>query len=786
MMGREALIRRLRLLRRRMLIIGGMSGLCVAIAVCVTLWLALAWLDLLWELSPDARIFSNIAAITVGAALLTIILVRWLRLSQHALLARQLDRASSSGGQFIAGYELSAASAMGAQSSELSAGLAALAVNRAVAIANVVPPAQVVRGNALRAPVAALATLVLFLVGIGTLMPRLAETEWLRFIDPRGDHPPYSRVTFTVTPGDAKVLYGSGLDVFVTTEGPPVEQVELILAGAEDDRAEALGMFPQQDGTWRAVLTNITVPGQYFVRAGRSRSARYALEVITVPMLGTVRFRVTPPAYTRHAAYEGALPQAGLVGLPGTEVYVWAKSNRPLSGGILKITGGETPVAVALAPQSPGELEVSGAFTLSTPGKFEVSVQDVSGVSSKDTFSGGITLVPDQRPLVRVIEPAATSLATPEATLPVVLSGEDDYGISRLQLFRSLNDSRALPMDFVVSQPAEPRFAPTQALPLSAYGLNAGDVIKLYARIEDNDPAGAKGSESPVCEVRIISQDDFNRMIRAREGLEVLLSKYRQAERRLESQADERAGLRKQLEGDPTNELSQAARDGLAKLARQLRSDAEANREALRHLLPYDLDAALAERLAKLAEALDAAAQAAEDLASSGSLTREQLEKLLDDMANRLDAEREEFTDETLEPLAHLEAIFPLIEDQSRFVELYQLERDLSQRLASVKGRDGDDDPRLKGRMRDFETEQQRIRIALDQLLGDIESHASRLPDDDERLDELRFGPTICRRRAGLGCRRSDGRCGGRPDGIFRHPRACSRHAGGRYPRAVH
>ena len=32
-------------------------------------------------------------------------------------------------------------------------------------------------------------------------------------------------------------------------------------------------------------------------------------------------------------------------------------------------------------------------------------------------------------------------------------------------------------------------------LPLSAYGLRPGDVIKLFARVEDNDPAGAKGSE---------------------------------------------------------------------------------------------------------------------------------------------------------------------------------------------------------------------------------------------------------------------------------------------------
>ena len=68
-----------------------------------------------------------------------------------------------------------------------------------------------------------------------------------------------------------------------------------------------------------------------------------------------------------------------------------------------------------------------------------------------------------------------------------------------------------------------------------AYGLDPGDVIKLFARVEDNDPAGFKGAETPIVTVQIISQEDFERMQQMREGLEALLSKYRQADRRLEA-----------------------------------------------------------------------------------------------------------------------------------------------------------------------------------------------------------------------------------------------------------
>ena len=107
------------------------------------------------------------------------------------------------------------------------------------------------------------------------------------------------------------------------------------------------------------------------------------------------------------------------------------------------------------------------------------------------------------------------SLATPTALLPVTLSAEDDCGISRLQLFRSLNDSRPLSLD--LPRPPRPprRIDETVRLPLARYGLEPGDVIKLFGRVEDNDPAGAKGAESPVAAVRIVSQEEFERMFRA-------------------------------------------------------------------------------------------------------------------------------------------------------------------------------------------------------------------------------------------------------------------------------
>src|SRR5439155_13433119 len=126
-----------------------------------------------------------------------------------------------------------------------------------------------------------------------------------------------------------------------------------------------------------------------------------------------------------------------------------------------------------------------------------------------EPFATSVFLLNDERPTVRLVQPPAISLATPTVSLPVVIAAEDDYGISRIELYRSLNDSRPIPMSIPVQTPPATRQTVTVLLPLASYGLEPGDEIKLFARAEDNDPAGPKGAESPIAVVRIIAQADF-------------------------------------------------------------------------------------------------------------------------------------------------------------------------------------------------------------------------------------------------------------------------------------
>jgi hypothetical protein len=718
-------------------------ALAWGIVAAAVLLLAGLWLDVLWEMPPPWRIALVWLAAAASVAALAFLLWQTSRQARPAVLARRLDRAAGSGGEILTGLDLWQ-TVRGGSSSALTLGLSQIAVDHAASLAAQAPLARAIPARPLGRALAVVAGGSLLLALVYAAAPGLLSTEWQRFARPWDDVPPHSPLRFTVTPGNAEVLYGGELEIVALVEGGAVDRLDLVLQSPAGGPSR-LPMFSDADGRWRALLSKVTEPTEYFVQAYRARSRRFRIDVVEVPQLESVRARISPPEYAGQPPLEGPVLAEGIKGLRGTQVTLWATSNRPLAGGTLVLTASEPkpgtprgkPQTVAMRPAEPGAAEVAGEFEIQGDGRLECRVTDEAGRASPQSFSANITLVADQHPLVRIIEPQPQSMATPTADLPVVLSAEDDCGIERLELFRSLNDSRSRPAQVKLPKKWPRRADPQVVLPLARYGLAPGDAIKLFARVEDNDPAGSKGAESRVVSVRIISQADFERMLQMRQGIEVLASKYHDAMRRVEELGQQVDELRKKLEKQPDGPLAEEIRKELHRLQQQMQRESEAIARLAGNRLPFDLDAALAPELAKLSRMTDEMAKELEKLEKDRSLLKKDLAKSLAGMADRLDEGRRKYQQEALEPVEYLEAVFPLLVDQERFVVLVLRQKDLAERMAGLKGHDNEDNSALRARMRDLESEQQEIRTALDSLLDDIQDHATRLPEKPE-LEKLR------------------------------------------------
>jgi len=155
------------------------------------------------------------------------------------------------------------------------------------------------------------------------------------------------------------------------------------------------------------------------------------------------------------------------------------------------------------------------------------------------------------------------------------------------------------------------------------------------------------------------------------------------------------------------------------------------------HELPFDIDHALNQQLKDLAKAVAAAAEEAKKASTQPSLSAAGALDRVKKIRKDLGVCKGTFTENATLPLEYLAKIFPLIEDQARFLDIYAREKDLDGRLKSVQSQNGSDDPQIKAQMRDFEDEQRAIRDDLAKLLDDIDNHVKQLPADP-KLDDLR------------------------------------------------
>lgn len=719
-------------LRRRQLVLGGSEGLLWSATAAFVLVAICVWLDLVWELSPTGRISALIAAAVAVVILFASLVWRTSRQATTESAAASLDAHTDVNGIVRSGLELENGAA---RLPTLTGGLAEIAVEQATQAAARIKFSQAAPAHPVARAAWATSGLLAAAVLAVALMPSLAYTTWLRFTNPFEDIPPYSHLQFRVAPGNTDVDYGGNCEINVDVEGGVANELELVYD--DGDGAETLPMFPGGDGSWRAVLAQVTKPTEYHVQTEGARSRRFRLGVVTLPKIESVRVKIVQPAYANEPTYDGPLPASGVSGLAGAEVTLWAKSNRPLSGGAIYVASqeeGSSKQLVQMTPLASGDKEATGEFTIQDSGKLTLHVIDVDDQTSVDEFSANVTLLRDQRPFVRLLAPKPISLATPHANLPIAIAAEDDYGISSLQIFRSLNGSPPLPARLATPDRPSRRLQERDYLPLSSYGLSPGDEIKLFARVEDNDPAGPKGAESKVATVRIISQEEFERRLQRQRGVQVLMSKYQAAMRRVERRAAEMEDLAKKLQdADPSSPAAKAVRDQLSKLAEDLKREAAAIRESAKQALPFDLDKELAPRLEELAASLDSAAKSASNslAAPSAKLTNEKLREQLKSLAAQMTKSQQQFRQTATEPIEHLMSVFELKRNESRFIRLVKAQRDLADRLAAAKSGDPRS-PSFAAQLREWEEEQRNLRKELGEIVEDIEAQAARLPDEEK------------------------------------------------------
>lgn len=130
-----------------------------------------------------------------------------------------------------------------------------------------------------------LAAIVALWLVLALLMPRMVTGGLMRFVNPWGDHPPFSLTRFVVTLPVDEITQGSDVTAEITIKGQhpaTLDWVELEPASTFSGFREVRRwrLEPESPGKYRRRLRRLDTDVMFQLEAGHSRSSRYAIHVV--------------------------------------------------------------------------------------------------------------------------------------------------------------------------------------------------------------------------------------------------------------------------------------------------------------------------------------------------------------------------------------------------------------------------------------------------------------------------------------------------------------------------
>ncbi len=725
---------------RRLRLLGALAR---TIGLASVLLLGMVWADRLAAFPGRTRLGIALAAAAITGAYLIAKLIDVLLIScDHVALCVDRHLASAQHAVLTA-WQLESKPDAGRTPTE--AALAAHHINQAVeAVSRLKPrhvfPVRLFARQCQYLAAAAVSALVLAIWGGWSIFPR--------YFEPYADHPPYSHLTFTVSPDPARVAYGDDIEVKVTIGGGSPEEVRLVTEdetsvrqspcfragpqafeangseanGSEANGSEANGSEANgsEANTFTQRIEKVTRPLKFWFAAGQARSRWQRLDLILTPKIVSLKITIIPPDYTLQSPQSFLVGQKPVRALKGSRIELTAFSNRPLSDGVLSIQpveGREAPAEVKATRKSATH-SVGLTWQVNCSAQLKLALVDVDGNRSREEFTFYQEAFPDNKPEIIFEHPKPLVLATPKSKVLFRILAHDDYGLKDLRLFRSLKNFRETVCALPVEQAYVTDSSQAGAFDMAALGVRVGDEIEYLAEARDYNPSGVGISATDVYCIRVISEEDYMELQRSRARLEEFQERYAAIQQKLGRLAEDAKELEKAVKEE--NEARAAeARLRLAADARDLDNmlgkylDAEPL---------YDIEKEFQDQLRPMGRQLRQLVKMMDDKAS---------DKEMQEFIGRLVAEQGAPTDGIVDQVNDLVQAAEAKALENEFLEIVKAQSLLERRLAPLKARTVP-----VAELKPYAEEQKAIEERLRKFVEAIERQSAQLPEDLAELKE--------------------------------------------------
>ena len=251
---------------------------------------------------------------------------------------------------------------------------------------------------------------------------------WAGWLEP-GTSPLYQIV---VEPGDTTIRQGADLLVAADTVGfePPGMQLFAKFSSSVD--WEQASMQRQLEGSgFEFVFAGVREPLRYYVTAGGIRSEEFEVNVVQMPHVEHIKLTYHYPGWTGMKPLIED-PGGDIRAVAGTEVEVEIETDKPLAEGILRVNGEES------TRLEPDGLRTTGRLKVGKQGEYFVAAM-YRGEIVRLTQDFFISVVPDEKPVVKFLRPGRDSKATSIEEVVTEFQAQDDFGLRSFDLYYSVN-----------------------------------------------------------------------------------------------------------------------------------------------------------------------------------------------------------------------------------------------------------------------------------------------------------------------------------------------------------
>ena len=316
----------------------------------------------------------------------------------------------------------------------------------------------------------------------------------------------------SVVPGDTRIPRGSAQEIRVETLNFETDRVTLYYS-TDDSSWNKSEMDASGNRLFQFNFFDVQSPTKYYAKADDRLSEIYAIAIYDAPQVRRVDVSYSYPDYT------GLKPKteidAGDIWAPeGTTVKITAVADKPLKQGLVVLGEGQQ-----LRTTITNDTLITAAFKVTADTYYKISITDIDGLSNHPPSEYYVHALPDQAPVLTLEKPGRDIKATMVEEVPVQVHVEDDYGLTSLNLFYTVNGETerqvALPIRKSVKSERInelQEMAASHLFYLEDLNVQPGDFLTYYVQANDLTTINNKApvtSEIQFIEIRPFQQEFF-------------------------------------------------------------------------------------------------------------------------------------------------------------------------------------------------------------------------------------------------------------------------------------